>query len=57
LQLSKAATEDVTVAPLNSAYYSAKYGLPSIGAFVLTNDSNDRKPSPAGKIVNDKDAL
>lgn len=57
LQLGKAATEELSVAQLNSAYYSAKYGLPTIGAFISKNNINERNSVPAGNVVNDKDAL
>lgn len=57
LQLTKVATEDITVAQLNSAYYSAKYGLPTLGAFAPKGPSNDIKKAPPGEIVSDKDAL
>jgi hypothetical protein len=57
LQLTKAATEDISVAQLNSAFYSAKYGLPPIGAFMPKNDSANKKAVPVGNVVKDKDAL
>ena len=57
LELGKVATEELSVAELNSAFYSAKYSLPTIGVFLSKVNSENQKSIPAKNIVKDKDAL
>lgn len=57
LQRLKVVTEEVTVAQINSAYYSSKYGLPSIGSMAPKSAVDGKSSVPAGNVVKDKDAL
>jgi hypothetical protein len=54
MALMSVATEQVTLAQLYLAYYSAKYDLPSVGAYVPHSVAVPRNP---GNVVPDKEAL
>ena len=57
LELGKVASEELSIAELNSAFYSAKYGLPTIGVFMSKVNSAKQNSVPAINIVKDNDAL
>lgn len=57
LELGKVATEELSIAELNSAFFSAKYGLPTIGVFMSKVNNEKQNSVPAKNIVKDKDAL
>ncbi|MBY0408332.1 MAG: hypothetical protein K2Q01_11635, partial [Rickettsiales bacterium] len=52
--LMSAETQKMTMATLQHKYYTAKYGIPML---TLDNGETTGKTVPAGKTVDDKDAL